>query len=266
MDDDLFKEDDSDITKLRRVDKDLYKIHKETYPFNIDYDSKKVYYSTRLGIDLRPLDLGEYTLVFEMYFNETKIDKNQVVVDAVSTHLNISRKNTNKFSNHSRTVINFHKYGNIGIIDLDFDITLKNGVSYDSVTTIYVVVYRVSGHQNNVDLGIWDRVYLIQNKVVKFEAAIHMDKLDISNGDNLSNNKLLNINNKVVKTLGVGIEIADSVNVGQLNKRESTIGKYVKKEITKADTSLEKYFNSQLDNAIAEHGYPNSLICVFLPR
>jgi len=60
-----------------------------------------------------------------MYFNETKIDKNEVIVDAVSTPLNISRKNTNKFSNHSRTIINFHKHGNIGIIDLDFDITLK---------------------------------------------------------------------------------------------------------------------------------------------
>ena len=60
MDDDLFK-DDSDITKLRRVDKDFYKIHKETYPFNIDYDSKKGYYSTCLGIDLKAIDSGEYT-------------------------------------------------------------------------------------------------------------------------------------------------------------------------------------------------------------
>jgi len=124
MKDDMFKEDDSDITKICKVDKDFYKINKETYQFNIDYDSQRGYYSTRLGIDLRPLDLGEYTLVFEINFNETKIDKNQVVVDAVSTPLNISRKNTNKFSNHSRTVINFHKYGNISIIDLDFDITV----------------------------------------------------------------------------------------------------------------------------------------------
>jgi len=45
--------------------------------------------------------------------------------------------------------MNFHKYGNIGIIGLDFDITLKNksGSSYDLVTTIYVIVYGVSGHQ-----------------------------------------------------------------------------------------------------------------------
>jgi len=97
MKDDEFKDDDSDITKIGKVDKDFYKIHKETYQFNIDYDSQKGCYSTRLGIDLRPLELGEYALVFEMYFNETKIDKNKVIVDAVSSPLNISRKNTNKF-------------------------------------------------------------------------------------------------------------------------------------------------------------------------
>jgi len=127
-----------------------------------------------------------------MYFNETKTDRNKVIVDAVSTPLNISRKNTNKFSNHSRTVINFHKYGNNGIIDLDFDNTLKNksGVCYDPVTTIYVVVYGVTGHQKEVNSAIWDRVYLIQNKVVKFEAGINMNALDITNVDNLSINKL----------------------------------------------------------------------------
>ena len=85
MDDDLFKEDDSDITKVGKVDKDFYKIHKETYQFNINYDSKIGYYSTRIGIDLQAVDLGEYNLVFEMYFNGSKIDKNEVIVNAVST-------------------------------------------------------------------------------------------------------------------------------------------------------------------------------------
>ena len=33
MDDDLFKEDDSDITKVGKVNKDFYDIHKETYQF-----------------------------------------------------------------------------------------------------------------------------------------------------------------------------------------------------------------------------------------
>ena len=162
-------------------------------------------------------------------------------------------------------MINFHKYGNIGIIDLDFGITLKNksGVSYDLVTTIYVIVYGVSGHQNNVDSGIWDRVYLIQNKVLKFEAAIDMNKLDITNVDNLSINKLLNINKGQIKGLRDGNEKNNAINIKQLNEMESAIGNYVKAESAKVDITLKKYFNSQLNNTIAEHGYPNSLICVF---
>ena len=117
-----------------------------------------------------------------MYFNETKIDKNEVIVNAVSTPLNISRRSTNKFSNHSRTIINFHKYGNIGIIDLDIDITMKNksGISYDPTTTIYVIVYGVEGHQNDVDPRIWDRVYYIENDKIKFEASIDMNSHKIT--------------------------------------------------------------------------------------
>ena len=46
--------------------------------------------------------------------------------------------------------------------------------------------------------------------------------------------------------LGDGVEITDSVNVGQLNEMETNIGKYVKAEIAKVDTGLKKYFNSQL--------------------
>ena len=169
------------------MDNDFYKIHKETYQFKVNYNRNIGYYSIRTGIGLKAIDLGEYTLVFEMYFNGSKIGKNEVVVNAVSGSLNISRNNTNTLSDHSRTIINFHKYGNIGIIDLDIDITSKHksAASYDPVTTIYVVVYGVSGHQNDVDWRIWDRFYLIQNKAVKFEADIDMNKKDIINIGNL---------------------------------------------------------------------------------
>ena len=125
MNDDLFKEDDSDITKVGKVNKDFYDIHKETYQFNINYDSSIGYYSTRLGIDLKPLDLGEYTFVFEMYYDKNKVNKDLVVVEAQSVPLNISKNTTKTFDNHSRTIINFNKPGNLNIIDLDIDITMK---------------------------------------------------------------------------------------------------------------------------------------------
>ena len=175
MDDDLFREDDDDITKVGKIDKDFYQINKATYQFKIMYDSDIGYYSTRLTIDLKSLDLGEYTLAFEMYYGN-RVDRNEVVVDAVSETLNVSCNNTNTFSDHSRTIINFHKYGNIGIIDLDIDLTLKyrSGATYDAETDIFVVVYGVSGHQNDVDSRIWDRFYYIRNKIVHFEAPIDM--------------------------------------------------------------------------------------------
>ena len=264
MDDDLFREEDSDITKVGKVNKDFYDLHKETYQFDINYDSNKGYYSTRIGIDLKALPLGEYTLVFEMYYNGSKIDKNEVIVNAVSTPLNISRNRTNKFADHSRTVINFHKYGNIGIIDLDIDITLKykSGISYDPTTTIYVIVYGVSGHQNDVESSVWDRVYLIQNNTVLFEAAIDMNKHDIKNVDNLSMNKLIDMNKGQIKDLGDGNENGDAVNVKQLNDMENTIENYVKAEVVKVNTSIRN-LKKQINNAIAEYGYGESLICVF---
>ena len=239
MDDDMFKEDDSDITKIGKVNKDFYDIRKETYQFDINYDSNIGYYSTRTGIDLKPIDLGEYTLVFEMYFNETKIDKNEVIVNAVSTPLNISRRSTNKFSNHSRTIINFHKYGNIGIIDLDIDITMKNksGVSYDPITTIYVVVYGVEGHQNDVDSRIWDRVYFIENNTIKFEAPIDMV-------------------NKEIINVADGVADSDAINLKQLNEMESNLENYMKAEIdkVKTDDTNDHALSLALYNYIMKNG------------
>ena len=222
MDDDLFKEDDDDIVKVRKVDKDFYQINHATYQFKIKYDSAIGYYSTRLTIDLKSLDLGEYTLAFEMYYGN-RVDRKEVVVDAVSETLNVSRNNTNTFSDHSRTIINFHKYGNIGIIDLDIDLTLKykSGETYDAETDIFVVVYGVSGHQNDVDSRIWDRFYTIRNKIVYFEAPIDMS-------------------NYQIKGLDDGNENSDAVNVKQLNETEDNVVKYVDGEIAKVNSEIAK--------------------------
>ena len=222
MDDDLFKEDDDDIVKVGKKDRDFYQIKKETYRFKIKYDSAIGYYSTRLTIDLKSLNLGEYTLAFEMYFGN-KVDRDEVVVDAVSETLSVSRNNTNTFSDHSRTIINFHKYGNIGIIDLDIDLTLKykSGETYDAETNIFVVVYGVSGHQNDVDSRIWDRFYYIRNKIIYYEATIDMG-------------------NRQIKGLIDGNENSDAVNVKQLNETEDNMVKYVDGEIVKVNSEIAK--------------------------
>ena len=48
-----------------------------------------------------------------MHFNSAKIDKNEVIVNRQSASIDVSRSTciTNVFADHSRTIINFHKYG-----------------------------------------------------------------------------------------------------------------------------------------------------------
>ena len=187
MDNDLFREDDDDITKVGEVDKDFYQIKKATYQFTIKYDTSIKYYSTRLSIDLISLPLGEYTLVFEMYYSG-KTNQNEVTVNATSGSLTVSRTNTNTFSDHSRSIINFHKYiFSSGYEDLDIDIALKRaGESYDPNTTIYVIVYGVTGHQNEVSTLVWDSAFALENKALKLKANIDINEHDIINVDNLS--------------------------------------------------------------------------------
>ena len=145
--------------KVGSVNKDYHKVNQKTNLFRIDYDSKIGYYSTRLSIDLVYLSVGNYTMAFELYFS-IKIDTDEITINAESWTLSVSRINTKTSSDHARSIINFYK----AIVypkndDLDIDISLKNkaGEAYESDTQIFVVVYGVSGLQNDVDSIIWDR-------------------------------------------------------------------------------------------------------------
>ena len=60
-----------------------------------------------------------------MHYSD-RIDGNQVTVSATSGTLTVSKTNTNSFIDHSRSIINFHKYiFSSGYEDLDIDITLN---------------------------------------------------------------------------------------------------------------------------------------------
>ena len=270
MDDDLFKEDDNDITKVGKVDKDFYQIKKATYQFTIKYDSSIKYYSTRLSIDLISLPLGEYTLVFEMYYLD-RTDGNQVTVSATSGSLIVSRTNTNTFGDHSRSIINFHKYILwlcSGYEDLDIDIALKNraGGSYDPNTTIYVIVYGVTGHQNEVSTLFWDSAFALENKALKLKAKIDMSEHGIINIDNLSFKDSFDMGGKQIKNLGDGNKNGDAVNVKQLNESESTLTKSINGKITGVNKNLgaqKVEFIKDLNDAICDYSFSNWKVCEF---
>ena len=268
MEDDLFREDDDDITKVGEVDKDFYQIKKATYQFTIKYDSSIKYYSTRLSIDLISLPLGEYTLVFEMYYSG-KTDKNQVTVNATSGSLTVSRTNTNTFGDHSRSIINFHKYiFSSGYEDLDIDIALKNkaGESYDPNTTIYVVVYGVIGHQNEVSTLVWDSAFALENKALKLKANIDMNEHDIINVDKLSFKSTLDMGGKEIKNVGDGIENGDAANIKQLNEFENNLVTFINRKITGVDKNLDAQkveLIKDLNDAICDYSFSNWKVCEF---
>ena len=108
MDDGLFIEDDDDIHKIGKVDKDFHRVNKQTYHFQIDYDSSDGYYSTRLAVNVVYLPIGFYILCFEMYFSD-KIDHQNITVNCRSGTLEIISKNTEYLSDHSRSIFNFRK-------------------------------------------------------------------------------------------------------------------------------------------------------------
>ena len=255
--------DEDDIKGIKKTNKDYHKINKETYKMPLVLDSSG-YYNSRLGINMYILPNGEYSLVYELYYPNT-IDSSTVQISAVSSVETVSKVTTNVFNNHTRSIIHLHKYNNVAPNHLMIDMVLKNkaGVSYANKLTIFVIVYGLSGYVNNVHTSVWDRLFEVINNAIKVESTIDMNKHDIKNVDNLSMNKLIDMNKGQIKDLGDGNENGDAVNVKQLNDVESNMGKYINAEITKVDTSLKKYFNDHLNNAIAERGYQNSLICVF---
>ena len=87
MVDDLFKLEDTDIHKVAVVDKDFHKVNQQTLVY---------------------LPIGYYTLVFEMYF-ANKIDVDKITINAESGTLSVSKINTKKSSDHTRSVTIFTK-------------------------------------------------------------------------------------------------------------------------------------------------------------
>ena len=235
MDDDEFKEDDSDIHKVGVQNKNFHLVNKKTYEFKIDYDSSLGYYSTRLSIDLIYLPVGSYTMVYEMYIdNGITVDE----IDSTSGTLVVGKINSKINGTKTRSIINFTKYTiSSGFDDLDIDIKLKGKT--DPQTTINVVVYGVKGQVNNVSVNLWDRFYFYDNTSIKFELPVDMNQKDIT-GVNKITTKNLDVHSQIdmkgnkIIGIGDGTSNNDAVNKIQLDAKVATVNN----EITQINKSL----------------------------
>ena len=236
MDDDEFKEDDSDIHKVGVRNKNFHLVNKKTYEFKIDYDSSLGYYSTRLSIDLIYLPVGSYTMVYEMYIdNGITVDE----IDSTSGTLVVGKINSKIDGTKTRSIIHFTKYTiSPGFDDLDIDIKLKGKT--DPQTTINVVVYGVKGQVNNVSVNLWDRFYYYDNASIKFELPVDMNQKDITGVNKITTTNLdvqSQIDMKGNKIIGVGDGTSnnDAVNkiqldavIAQLNININTLNNLIK--------------------------------------
>ena len=228
MDDDEFKEDDSDIHKVGVRNKNFHLVNKKTYEFKIDYDSSLGYYSTRLSIDLIYLPVGSYTMVYEMYIdNGITVDE----IDSTSGTLVVGKINSKINGTKTRSIINFTKYTiSSGFDDLDIDIKLKGKT--DPQTTINVVVYGVKGQVNNVSVNLWDRFYFYDNTSIKFELPVDMNQKDIT-GVNKITTKNLDVHSQIdmkgnkIIGIGDGTSNNDAVNKIQLDAKFATVNNKV---------------------------------------
>ena len=241
MDDDEFKEDDSDIHKVGVRNKNFHLVNKKTYEFNIDYDSSLGYYSTRLSIDLIYLPVGSYTMVYEMYIdNGITVDE----IDSTSGTLVVGKINSKIDGTKTRSIINFTKYTiSPGFDDLDIDIKLKGKT--DPQTTINVVVYGVKGQVNNVSVNLWDRFYYYDNTSIKFELPVDMNQKDITGVNKITTTNLdvqSQIDMKGNKIIGVGDGTSnnDAVNKIQLDAKVATVNN----KITKIRNDINTILNS----------------------
>ena len=241
MDDDEFKEDDSDIHKVGVRNKNFHLVNKKTYEFKIDYDSSLGYYSTRLSIDLIYLPVGSYTMVYEMYIdNGITVDE----IDSTSGTLVVGKINSKIDGTNTRSIIHFTKYTiSPGFDDLDIDIKLKGKT--DPQTTINVVVYGVKGQVNNVSVNLWDRFYYYDNTSIKFELPVDMNQKNIT-GVNKITTKNLDVHSQIDmkgnKIIGVGDGTSnnDAVNKIQLDAKVATVNN----KITKIRNDINTILNS----------------------
>ena len=130
----------------------------------------------------------------------------------------------------------------------------------DPNTTIYVIVYGVTGHQNEVSTLVWDSAFALENKALKLKANIDMNEHDIINVDNLSFKSTLDMGRKEIKNVGDGTENGDAVNIKQLNESENILTTFINRKITGVDKNLgaqKVEFIKDLNDAICDYSFLN---------
>ena len=146
-----------------------------------------------------------------------EIDALSGTLNVLNIHSKIDGMNTRSITQFTKNVIHS------GFDDLDIDIKLKG--KNDSKTTIYVIVYGVTGIHSDVPIQVWDRLYYFDkdDEQITFETSIDM-----------KSKKIVNLAN--------GTANSDAVNKSQLD----VLAKLVNNALGSAPNLNYYYFTSNL--------------------
>ena len=172
----LTEENDVELGDAKKYNSSPRQINKNTIEMNLLLDSSKGYYSSRIGINLYPLYNDDYTLCYELMWPSSDVESIFLNgVSSVETVHNVKKK-TLLSRKYSRLICQFTKSQNANnnYLFIDIEIKLNAGVSYPSKFQTYFIVYGVTSLQSDVDPGIYDALYFIENGFVYFNEEIDM--------------------------------------------------------------------------------------------
>ena len=172
----LTEENDVELGDVKKYNLSPHQINKNTIEMNLLLDSSKGYYSSRIGVNLYPIQNDDYTLCFELIWSSSDVESiflNGVI--SVETVHNVKKKTL--FSRkYSRLICQFTKSQNAynNYLFIDIEIKLNAGVSYPSKFQTYFVIYGVASLQSDIDPGIYDALFFTENGYVYFNEEIDM--------------------------------------------------------------------------------------------
>ena len=216
----LTEENDVELGDIKKYNLSPHQINKNTIDMNLLLDTSKGYYSSRIGVNLYPLSNDDYTLCFELMWISSDVESIFLNgVSSIETVHNVKKKTL--FSRkYSRLICQFTKSQNAynNYLFIDIEIKLNAGVSYPSKFQTYFVIYGVVSLQSDINPGLYDAFYFIENGFVYFNKEIDMQGNKIVGlGDNINND-------------------SGAVNLKQLNTAISTS----KKDINDSTVTLIK--------------------------
>ena len=119
---------------------------------------------------------GEYTLAIEFF----PPSMTNVSVDVVSTSLNIKQQATKLFPNYSRSIVHLHKWRITPPERIYIDLKCQGTASSSTQGTGYLIVYGITGSQNDVDSAVYDTVYAVENGKMVMQADIDLNGYKIN--------------------------------------------------------------------------------------